>query len=84
MTTLNAPIRRLGHAVRGLAELGLAVPHAVVAPVARMRRRPVWPRPWPPEAEAGGVREPRRPKPQPPAGAIALSEPAGESGEPRR
>jgi hypothetical protein len=81
MTTLSAPIRRLGHAVRGLAVLSLAVPHAVAVavPVARMRRRP--PRPRPPDAEDGGVREPRRPKPQPPVGAIALSEPADESRE---
>jgi hypothetical protein len=76
MTTLTAPIRRIGHAARVLAGLGLAVPRTVAGPVVRMRRRPPWP--WP-DAEGGeGVREPRRPRPKPPAGAIAMREPAGE------
>lgn len=77
MTTLTAPIRWLGHAARGLTEFGLALPRTVIGPVVRMRRRPPWPRPD--ATGGGGVREPRRPKPRPPAGAIALSEPTGES-----
>ncbi len=78
MATLTAPIRRLGHTVRGLAGLGLAVPRTVLGPVVRNRRRPPWPA-WPPEEQGGGgVREPRRPRPTLPAGAMALPEPTAE------
>ena len=72
MATLTAPIRWLGHTVRNV------------------RKRPgggragaSWPG-WNPgwgeqDGGPGGVREPRRPKGNPPAGAMALPEPAGEN-----
>jgi hypothetical protein len=67
MATLTAPIRWLGHTVRK-GRLGL-------------RGRPPWPGSNPGGGEQdgwGGVREPRRPKPNPPVGAMALPEPDGE------
>jgi hypothetical protein len=79
MTTLSAPIRRLGRAVRDLAAITSAavdVPGKSAGHVRRGRRPP-----WPPQEDeggGGGVREPRRPKPKPPTGAIALPEPSRE------
>lgn len=69
MATLTAPIRWLGGAFRGAVGLGPTAPPTV----GRFRRRP----PWPDEEGRGGVREPRRPKRTPPAGAMALTEPTG-------
>lgn len=75
MATLTAPIRWLGHTVRNV------------------RTRPGGPRgkwAWPgssPEGEQdgwGGVREPRRPKRTPPAGAMTLPEPTNENEVPTR
>ena len=81
MTTLTAPIRRLGRTVRILVALSLAVPRAAVSPVTRGRRRRP---PWPNDEGGGGVREPRRPKRTPPVGALALPEPEGDPAEPGR
>ena len=74
MATLTAPIRWLGHTVRS---------------VRTVRKRPSGARgrwPWPgsgpgsgDEDGGSGVREPRRPKRNPPAGAMALPEPTGEN-----
>jgi hypothetical protein len=82
MTTLTAPIRRLGQTVRILAALTLAMPRVAVSPVTRGRRprRP----PWPQDEGGGGVREPRRPKRTPPTGAIALPEPEARPTTPGR
>lgn len=81
MTTLTAPIRRLGRTVRILAALSLAVPRAAVGPVTRGRRRRP---PWPDDEGGSGVREPRRPKRTPPVGAIALPEPEARPTAPGR
>jgi hypothetical protein len=89
MATLTAPIRWLGHTVRGLTGLRPALPGRSVkgfAPESAIRRfrrfrRPPWPDwpGWPGEGGgSGGVREPRRPRGNPPAGAMALSEPSGQ------
>jgi hypothetical protein len=70
MTTLTAPIKWLGHTVR----------HVRIRPTGP-RGRSLWQRFGPDRGEEdgrGGVREPRRPKSNPPAGAMALSEPTGE------
>jgi hypothetical protein len=85
MSTLTAPIRWAGQAVRGVLEAGLALPRATKHVISRsaFRRRPPW------LDEGGtGVREPRRPGPNPPVGAMALNEPHGpnaaERGSARR
>ena len=69
MATLTAPIKWLGHTVRNV-RLRPGVP----------RWRSSWPDFGPGAGEdgRGGVREPRRPKSNPPAGAMALPEPTGE------
>jgi hypothetical protein len=76
MSTLTAPIRWAGQAVRGALEAGLALPRATkrMIGIAGLRRRPPWP-----DAGGSGVREPRRPRPNPPVGAMALQEPHGPS-----
>ena len=72
MATLTAPIRWLGHTMRAVRP----------KPGRRGNLRP--PGGWfdNPDGGPGGVREPRRPKRTPPAGAMALPEPAAETGEP--
>ena len=70
MATLTAPIKWLGHTVRNVRK----------GPGGR-RRGSFWPGSGPAgggEDGWGGVREPRRPKGNPPAGAMALPEPTGE------
>lgn len=75
MATLTAPIRWLGHTVRSLTGHKHTIP-GISGKVIRSRwqRRP----PWPDEEGWGGVREPRRPRRTPPAGAMALPEPTGQ------
>jgi hypothetical protein len=70
MVTLTAPIKWLGHTVRNVR----------VRP-GGIRGRSPWPDFGPGRGEEdgrGGVREPRRPKSSPPAGAMALPEPTEE------
>ena len=70
MATLTAPLKWLGHTVRTVR----------IRP-AGFRGRSLWQRFGPGRGEGdgrGGVREPRRPKPNPPVGAMALPEPTGE------
>ena len=71
MATLTAPIRWLGHTVRNVRR----------RPGGRDSKPWPWSQPgWDDEGEGGGgVREPRRPKRTPPAGAMALPEPTGEN-----
>ena len=68
MATLTAPIRWLGHTLLSVRRK----PGRHSGPPGR----------WYDENGWGGVREPRRPKRTPPAGAMALPEPTTESGEP--
>ena len=73
MATLTAPIRWLGHTVRNVR----------IRPGGRGGKSPFgpgWLRGGGDEGDGrGGVREPRRPKRTPPAGAMALPEPTGEN-----
>jgi hypothetical protein len=74
MATLTAPIRWLGHTVLSVRKR-----------TGGTRGRPPWPGSNPGGREQdgwGGVREPRRPKSSPPAGAMALPEPAEEKEAP--
>jgi hypothetical protein len=70
--------------VAGLRGAAIALTLAVVALVVAeyAGRRPVaGPRGWPPRPPGAGVREPRRPLPRPPAGAVALAVPRYDDDE---
>ena len=71
MTTLTAPIRWLGHTMRSVRR--------PARPTFGGGRPPGWYRDDGDNDGPGGVREPRRPKPNPPAGAMAIPEPSSES-----
>lgn len=75
MATLTAPIRWLGHTMRAVR----------VRPGARRGFGSGPPGSWSRGTDEGdgwgGVREPRRPRGTPPAGAMALPEPTADRGE---
>lgn len=83
MSTLTAPIRRIWQAAHHtMAVAGLTLPRAgrrQMKSVGRAKATRRGSLRWPPDEEGGeggsGVREPRRPGPNPPAGVMALDEP---------